>query len=37
MLRNFVGGVGVDKPSPKTLLEEQTLTFEGLKEKNFDT
>jgi hypothetical protein len=31
MFRNFVGGVGVEKPSPKTSLEEQTLTFEGLK------
>jgi hypothetical protein len=37
MLRNLVGGVGVDKPSLKTLLEEQTLTFEGLKEKISDT
>jgi hypothetical protein len=25
MFRNFVGGVGIEKPSPKTSLEEQAL------------
>ncbi len=33
MLMNDVGGVSLNKPSPKTSLEEQTLTFEGLQEK----
>jgi len=35
--KNFIGGVGVgvDKPSPQTSLEEQTLTFEGLEERKF--
>jgi hypothetical protein len=33
---NYVGGANVNKPSPKTSLEEQTLTSEGLQEeKNF--
>jgi len=28
--------LGVDKPSPIALLGKQTLTFEGLEEKNYD-
>ncbi len=36
MPMNYVGGANVNKPSPKTSLEEQTLTSEGLQEeKNF--
>jgi len=34
--KNPIGGVGVDKASLETSLEEQTLTFEGLEEKKFD-
>jgi hypothetical protein len=39
MLKNSIRGVGVgvDKPSPEASLEEQTLTFKGLKEKQFYT
>jgi len=33
MFKNFIRGVGVDKPSPKASLEKQTLTSEGLEEK----
>ncbi len=36
MLKNSIRGVGVDKPSPIALLGKQTLTFEGLEEKNYD-
>jgi hypothetical protein len=33
---NYVGGASVNKPSPKTSLEEKTLTCKGLQEeKNF--
>ncbi len=32
MLMNHVRGASVNKPSPKTSLEEQTLPFEGLQE-----
>ncbi len=32
MFMNYVGGASVNKPSPKTSLEEQTLTFDGLQE-----
>ncbi len=31
MIMNYVGGANVNKPSPKTWLEEQTSTFEGLQ------
>jgi hypothetical protein len=35
---NYVGGASVNKPSPKTSLEEQTLTSEGLfLKKTFST
>lgn len=33
---NYVGSASVNKPSPKTSLEEKTLNFEGLQgKKNF--
>jgi hypothetical protein len=35
MLKIFVGGVDLDKPSLETSLEEQTLTSKGLKGKKF--
>lgn len=31
MSMNYVGGASLNKPSPKTSLEEQTLTSEGLQ------
>jgi hypothetical protein len=37
MLKNSIRGVGVDKPSPKASLEEQTLAFEGLEEEKICT
>jgi len=35
MLKFFVGGVGLDKPSLEASLEEQTLTSKGLEGKKF--
>ncbi len=34
--KNPIGGVGVNKTSLETSLEEQTLTFERLEEKKID-
>jgi hypothetical protein len=33
MLKIFVGGVGLNKPSLEASLEEQTITFKGLEGK----